>query len=179
MSEIEQLIEEVGARDFRPLSEEYRQERENSDWREYDADEDTVMDLDQAKRLSDAAERPVSSTSFEDDEEFFEILHRIEEDWPCVEFYFSGCIGEHGYLDGVYVAHECSEDFRKYMTLHFKHWMEGGPEENEGICPLCDDRIEFSHETFRDDDALWAAPDEFGFREYPHFGECARMWWDD
>lgn len=60
--------------------------------------------------------------------------------------------------------------------------MGENPEDNKGISPS-DDRISISHELFRDyDDNLWASPDEFTFYdddEYPQFGNCLRLWWDD
>lgn len=174
--ELEQLVDEIGGDN----------PRMGTDYKGDDVYADP-MTLDQAKRLSDAAEGEVASTDFSDDDEFFDAVERIQEDWSDVTLLFAGQITEWGYIDAVYVCYEDviaeweddDDYFREYITLHFKHWMRGGPEENEGICPVCDDRIEFSNERFRDDDNLWASPDEFDFREYDGYGHTVRMWWDD
>jgi hypothetical protein len=187
MSELDTLVQEVGARNVRPLSAEQQERRKKVSFMEYDADADATMSLDQAKRLRDAAELGVSSTRFDSDSEFFGIWYCVLDDWPEVTVRFAGEISEHGYLDAVFLVYdelddEDVQDFREYCVLHFKRWMDENPEDNEGICPVCDERITISHEMFRDTDrdpSLWAAPDEFDFREYPHFGKCVRLWWDD
>lgn len=193
-NELEQLVEEVGAADFRPLTEDRVQSIKDSSFRDYDPDANTTMTLDQAKRFSDAAEGKVASTRFDSDDEFFETWERVLEDWPEVEVRFAGMIGEYGYLDAVYLVYDelyggltprsKKRAFEEYCVVHFKNWMPLDPAENKGVCPVCDDRVDAQ---VRDEDAacrdfdddLWAAPDEFNFREYPQLGECLRMWWDD
>lgn len=197
--QLEQLVDEVGAADFRPLTDDRKQSIKNSSFRDYNPDANTTMTLDQAKRFGDAAEGKVSSTSFENDSEFFEVWERVVSDWPNVEVRFAGMIDEWGYLDTAFLVYEdvpvepvsnpSREQFEEYAVVHFKDWVGAQPEDNNGVCAFCDDRIELGdfHRLgedvlFRsnaDDDNLWASPDEFDFREYPHFGECVRMWWDD
>jgi len=144
-------------------------------------DYDDPKTLDEVKDWAEEQREVVPSVApptFEDDEEFFSTLEVIPQDYYNAELLFGG--GPH-YIDTVYVQYNDVlnvEDFREFMVLHFKHWMDCGPENNEGICPCCDDRVKISHETFRDDDNLWASPDELDFREYPDYGKVCRMWWD-
>lgn len=177
-SRIQKLFQETGATKFR-------------------ADTNSSMSLSQAKRFSDAAEGQISSTRFASDDEFFETLERVKHDWPDVELRFEGMLDNWGYIDCTLVCYddviaEWEDDddyFREYMVVHFKNRMGVRPEDNEGVCPFCDDRIDLgsvrglgNDALFRmngGDDNLWAAPDEFDFREYPQLGKCVRMWWDD
>jgi hypothetical protein len=192
MSEIDQLIEEVGAADFWPLTEEKRKDRIESDIFDYDEDADTAMSLEQAMRFSDAAKRDVFGTSFESDEEAFSTIAKVGSAWESVEFRFSGQIDEYGYLDTVYLCYDSMDDeqadaFEEYCVVHFKNKVSHDPERDKGICPFCDDRITVDVEKYgidglyrnnAEDPNLWAAPTEFSFTEYPQFGRAVRLWWD-
>jgi hypothetical protein len=166
---LEQLADEVGATDFRPAN--------------------TTMTLDQAKRFSDAAESKVASTRFDSDDEFFDVWGTVLEDWPDIEVRFAGMIGEYGYLDAVYLVYDTIPDWHhdeieEYCVVHFKNWLPLDPQENKGVCPVCDDRVDAD---VRDEDLacrdfdgnLWAAPDEFDFRQNDEWGRYLRLWWDD
>lgn len=180
MSEINSIVAELGGTDSR-LGTNYKGKDVYAD----------AMSLSQAKRLSAAAEGEVSPVSFDSDADFFEIIERITDDWTECELLFGGSVETWGYIDTVWVVyddymldHQRHEyhPFKEYAVLHFKHWMSKNSDDNAGICPFCDDRITLSNETFRyteSDDNLWAAPDEFGFREYDEFDNTLRMWWDD
>lgn len=183
-SELEDLIKEVGATDFRPKSEDRRESLKDND--RYDPDADTSLSLGQVKRFSELSEGQIVSTHFRSDEEFFEVLERVLEDWPEVEFRFGGMLDLYGYIDGIYIIYENIDDsdiseFEEYCVIHFKDWIDKDPSNNKGISQS-DDRISISHEDYRDDDNLWASPTEFNFyddNEYPQFGDCLRLWWDD
>lgn len=117
-------------------------------------------------------------------------VERVVEDWPSIEVKFGGRYDEHGYVDAVYFLYDDVDDkeaFEEYMVVHFKHWMEKDAENNKGIDPFEDDRIDISHERFRDfDDNLWLEPTEFMFRNAremeemrDEFGKYVRLWFDD
>lgn len=189
-SEIEQLQEELAVGAIRPKRADRVQEVRESSFREYSPEQDTAMTLEQAKRFSNAVERDVSSTMFDSDAEMFEICERVINDWPRVEVYFSGQVDEYGYIDGIYFSYECvsnEKTFREYCVIHFKERMSVDAADNEGICPFCNDDITLSgievdsvfHPRSQNDDNLWVAPDEFNFREYPDYGKCLRIWFDD
>lgn len=188
MTAIEELAEEVGADYFRPLTRKRREAVKDSTFQTYDPDEDTTMTLDQAKRFSEAARRPVGGPPGMGDDEFFELWDRVLDDWPNAEVRFSGMLDEHGYLDGVYLCYDGvlngprgrqkADEFERYCVLHFKHWMDEDPADNKGICSCCNDQIETTDERFRQDDALWASPDEFNIRVYDTIGGVVRLWWD-
>lgn len=186
-SELKKLVSEVGVRDFRPKREERVKFLKNND--RYDSDEDTTMNLDQARRLSEYAESQVSSTGFSSDEEFFDLLERMLNDWPEVEFRFSGMIGSYGYLDGLHILYDGInnsdvDEFEKYCVVHFKESIDNDTMYDRGVT-LSDNRITKHPDGYRDvnnDDNLWASPTEFNFydnNEYPQFGDCLRLWWDD
>lgn len=187
MSELEQLVSEVGAVSFRPLTEGRRESLKNSSFRECEPRTDTSMSLGQARRFSNATERPVASTDFKSDDEFFDVWERVLDDWPKAEVRFAGMIDEYGYLDTAFLVYDDVVDessFEEYAVVHFKHWLSMDPDENYGICPICDDRVTTScidvDVAARDyDDNLWSMVDEFDFREYPELGKCVRLWWDD
>lgn len=147
--------------------------------------------LDEVKEWAEGQREVVPSVApptFNDDEEFFSTFEVIPEDYFNVELLFGG--GPH-YIDTVYVQYNDVSDveaFREFMVVHFKDWLDPNPEDNEGICPLCDDRIttgdfhrlgeDVLFRSNTDDPELWASPDEFDFREYPDYGKVCRMWWD-
>lgn len=185
MSEIETLVEEIGGNDPR-MGTNYRDE-------DVYADPLTVGQAAVFRRSIDMVAPP----TFSDDDAFFELWERVRDIWGA-STYFGGQVSEHGYIDSVYVVYDgidgtCetsvgSVSFEEWATIRFKSNMSFEPAENAGLCAVCDDRIEIGdfsrygedalYRQNAGDDALWAAPDEFDFREYDGYGETLRMWWD-
>lgn len=186
-SKHQELIEEVGAERVRPLTESRREEYKEASWKDYNADADTALTLSQAREFAEATENSITPVNF--DGEFFDTWGRVLNDWSEVELRFAGDIGEYGYLDSVFFCFDQVDDedeFREYCVLHFKGALDARSEENEGICPFCDERVSVSvsgeslgRPLSRDDEKLWARPHEFDFREYPELGNCVRLWWDE
>ena len=186
MNKLDDLIEEVGAEQVRPLTQDRVDSLKESNFREYDEDADTTMTFEQARKLATYAEGDVSPVVYNGPDEFFELWEQVVEDWPKVEVKFTGKIAAHSYIDAVYLAYddideEKVDEFKEYCVLRFKCSMDRDTEENAGICPYCDERITLSSELFRTTDSdsyLLAEPSEFDFFTYPELGDCVRLWWD-
>jgi len=71
MTNLDDLIKEVGAERVRPLTQHRVDSLKESDFREYDEEADTTMTFKQARKLATYAEGDVSPVVYDGPDEFF------------------------------------------------------------------------------------------------------------
>lgn len=199
MSNLESLISDIGEGEFGLLTEDRIREYYNTDFMS-EPTKSRPLTIEEAKDFS----RDVSSdrgfgvapSQFSSDEEFFELLEDVSEwgmDAYNIQVLFGGELDEHGYIDTVYLVYDnvvgrgmrgqAGRMFEQSVLRKFAQSLSVYSENNNGLCPFCNANIEVEsvrdEEVLRDKENLVARPTELDFREYPGYGQTARLWFDD
>lgn len=114
-----------------------------------------------------------------------DILRSVEDRFDSVEIRVGGALHEgHTWIDTMWIHYgeplppSQHDAFEEFAVLKFKSTMR---EATAGVDPETDDRVELSHECFRqprDDPSLWIKTTEFEFRQDEEWGKYLRLWWD-
>lgn len=199
MSSLDYLIESVGEGELKLLTEEHIRDLYGSDIKS-NPTFGRPLTMDEARQFSESVKDNrdfgVAPSTFESDEEFFEMFESISEwgmDVYDIDILFGGSLGEDGYIDTVYVVYDsvvgrgmtgrAGRKFEQNILEKFGQQLSVHSEDNYGLCPFCSPKVTvdkiIDEAVIRKEEDLVARVNEIDFERYPIHGRTVRLWFEE
>lgn len=183
----EELVETVGEGESAMVTQKRVRDAYNSSVLEADYGRPLTFDEAQVfdSHLRENRSYGAAPSQFDSSNDFFRVWERVTEEYPDVDIFFGGDISEHGYIDSVYLVYDSlneKEQFKQFCVVNFKERLSVYAEDNEGVCPFCNEQVTVNHisdETIDRSDDLLCNAHEFSARNYPGYGNAIRLWFDE